>query len=689
MPDTGRPSPKPESSNLPRQIGGYEIQRLLGSGGMATVYAALQKQPRRTVALKVMRGATDARSALHRFKREIEILGRLRHPYIAQVYDAGMHDDGGGALPFFVMEYVPRARTITEFADEKNLSLRERLKLFAKVCAAIENGHHNKIIHRDLKPGNILIDETGNPKIIDFGVARATEVDVAAQTMHTEEGRLVGTIQYMAPEQLETTRQDLDARCDVYALGAVLYKLVTGRKPHDLKGLPVFTAAQVIREDAPPRPSTIRPESKGDLETIILKALAKDRTRRYRTAGSLGRDIVRYLAHKPITARRAGIVHLARLFARRHRVELTAALVVLIIMSIAGSVVIYQRMVLSESVSAALETPVQGPATRPASVEAGGDAAIPGAEPGAEPGTEAGAEPPEAFVLSAQEGAITALAFDATGHYLASAAGDRSVVVWDIAERQSLLRTADHDEPVTHLAFSADGSLLATNAADGKLVLVDRATGRIAGVLRHGLTAVHAMALGRAGEIIALACDDLTVRTYRRDGAELHAHRGTTGAFHAIAFNADGTRLAGGSERGGVYVWDVDSGELVARCEGLRENVIGLGFGASAGRLIAITEQGAGMFWTIEAGEEAGRPFAAGIGDLAAVCFDPTGHWLACASVERVVTWDLSAEQSAAGPIRIEEGRTITSLAVSPDGRWCATGDEGGAVHFAPVAGQG
>ena len=151
-----------------------------------------------------------------------------------------MHDDGGGAVPYFVMEYVPGAKTITEFIAARQLDVRERLKLFVKVCAAVEHGHRHKVIHRDLKPANILIDETGDPKIIDFGVAQAAELDVTSQTMHTEAGRLVGTLQYMSPEHLDSSLRDLDARCDVYALGVLLYKMLTGKPPHDLEALPVF-----------------------------------------------------------------------------------------------------------------------------------------------------------------------------------------------------------------------------------------------------------------------------------------------------------------------------------------------------------------------------------------------------------------------------------------------------------------
>ena len=296
-------------------------------------------------------------------------------------------------------------------------------------------------------------------------------------------------------------------------------------------------------------------------------------------------------------------------------------------------------------------------------------------------------EPPEAFALSAQTGRITALAFDPSGRFLAGASEDLSVIVWDVVERRSVLATTDHDQPVMEIAFSADGSLLATNGDDGKLVIVDRATGRIADVLRHGFTSLSAMALGPEAEIIALACDDLTVRTYRRDGPELHTHRGTTGAFGAVAFSADGTLLAGGSEHGGVYLWDVVSGELITRFTGLRENIIGLGFSASGGggQLIAITQTGAGMVWAIETDEEAGRPLAAGIGDLIAVSFDPTGRWLACASNNQIMVWDIASHRPAGRAIRIGDGETMCGLAVAPDGRWCATGSAGGAIHLRPI----
>ena len=691
-----------EARHLPREVGGYEIQRVLGSGGMATVYAALQKQPRRTVAIKVMRVTAKADTAVRRFRREVEILGRLRHPYIAQVYDAGVHEEAGGSLPYFVMEYVPRAKTIIEFAEAKALSIRDRLKLFAKVCAAIEHGHHRRIIHRDLKPSNILIDEGGEPRIIDFGVARAMEVDLGAQTLHTEEGRLIGTIQYMAPEQLETKRQDLDARCDVYSLGVVLYRLLTGRPAHDLGGLPIFTAAQVVREDAPPRPSLIAAELKGDLETVMLKALAKDRNHRYRTAGSLGRDILRYLGKKPIKARKAGPVYRMRLYARRHRVELCAVGAVAGILIIATAAVLYQRARLNETTRVAQILPPGGGAEGGSGVEeAGSGASVESGEVQEAGGTEpargqappampfdldAWPEPPREFTLNDLSGVITALAFDGSGELLAGGAEDPAVALWRVDDEQALFIATDHDTPARHIGFDATGSLLVTAANDGKIVMVETATGRIRDVVQHGCATIGAMAMDGAGDLLALGCGDLTMRVMGRDGQERQVLRGTSGAFTSAAFSHDGALLAGGSGTGEVYLWDAGTGELLERFDRLRAKVIGIGFDGEDHRLVGVTAKGTGVMWDLDSEEPQDKPFAAGIGDLVAASIDPTGRWLACASTTHVAIMDLTEGAAIGRPLRVDGGLEIRAVAVSPDARWCATGGDGGAVRVEPVA---
>lgn len=293
-------------------IGDFRVESVLAAGGMGTVYLAQQESPRRPVALKLVKPGLLSRQALRRFEYESQVLARLRHPNIAHVYAAGVHDpdcDGGGAetpiraVPYFAMEYVPGARTITTYAADRHLTIHERLELFIPVCDAVHHGHQKGIIHRDLKPANILVDETGQVKIIDFGVARSTDTDVAATTLYTEVGQLVGTLQYMSPEQCRADPQDLDTRSDVYSLGVVLYELLCERLPYAVSRTSVVDAARTICEQPADRPSTVLRALRGDLDTIVLKALVKDRTRRYASADALARDLRHHLSGEPIEAR--------------------------------------------------------------------------------------------------------------------------------------------------------------------------------------------------------------------------------------------------------------------------------------------------------------------------------------------------------------------------------------------------
>lgn len=335
----------PEDTLIGRTIGHYRVRRKIASGGMGTVYEAVQEAPRRTVALKVMKPGIASRSALRRFEYESQILARLRHPGIAQVFEAGTHDDGAGAVPYFAMEYIPNAKPITGYAVSRRLSTRDRLRLFAQVCDAVYHGHQKGVIHRDLKPGNILIDSSGQPKVIDFGVARATDSDLAVTTLQTDVGQLIGTLQYMSPEQCDADPHDLDMRSDVYALGVVLYELVCEQLPYDISRAALYEAARVIRESTPPRLSSFNRTLRGDIETITLKALEKDRNRRYRSAAEFGEDIHRYLQNVPIIARPPSIAYQFRTFARRNRALFTGAAAVLLVLigGLVGMSALYVR----------------------------------------------------------------------------------------------------------------------------------------------------------------------------------------------------------------------------------------------------------------------------------------------------------------------------------------------------------
>ena len=298
-------TPEPDPS-IGQRIGRYTLKSAIGSGGMGAVYLAEQDQPRRSVAIKVLRWGLTSSAALRRFEYESQILGRLHHPHIAQVYEAGTHDEPSAAgvvgRPYFVMEYVEGARTLLDYAQQQRLGMRQRLELFAQVCDAVHHGHQKGIIHRDLKPGNLLVDAAGQVKIIDFGVARSTDADLAMTTLRTGLGELIGTLQYMSPEQCDADPDALDTRSDVYALGVILYELLTGERPYDASGT-IYHATRIIKEQAPRRPSSIDRKLRGDIETIVLKALEKDRDRRYASAVDLAQDIHRFLNRIPIEAR--------------------------------------------------------------------------------------------------------------------------------------------------------------------------------------------------------------------------------------------------------------------------------------------------------------------------------------------------------------------------------------------------
>lgn len=340
----------PADDSLPERIGPYRVLRQIGKGGMGVVYQVAQDEPvERTLALKLIKVGMDTREVIARFQSERQALALMNHPSIAQVFDAGATEQG---RPWFAMEYVSGI-PITKYCDQNRLPIRERLELFVRVCEGLQHAHQKGIIHRDIKPSNVLVtslDGAPAPKIIDFGVAKATSRRLTEDTLQTELGQLIGTPEYMSPEQADLTNLDVDTRTDVYSLGVMLYELLAGVQPFekkDLRWANYERMRQILRDKEPPRPSTrvgilarstgepasnrqaetpaLVRELKGDLDWITMKALEKDRTRRYASASELAADIQRYLADEPVEARPPSPRYRAEKFVRRHKAAVLAA----------------------------------------------------------------------------------------------------------------------------------------------------------------------------------------------------------------------------------------------------------------------------------------------------------------------------------------------------------------------------
>jgi WD40 repeat protein/serine/threonine protein kinase len=686
-------SPPPASDPDPERIGPYRVVRRLGEGGMGVVYLAEQTAPlERLVAVKVLKLGMDTREFAARFDTERKALARMSHSGIARVYDAGVTEEG---QPFLAMEHID-GEPVTAYCDRRGLDLSSRLEIFLQVCDAVQHAHQNAIIHRDLKPTNILVHQENKRaavKVIDFGIAKATDVEHGERTAFTRFGRLLGTLEYMSPEQtLFDEAAAVDTRTDVYSLGVVLYELLVGALPFapaELRGRGFDGVLRTIRETDAPRPTTrlkrLSPEERtdiarrrrltadslsrqlrGDLEWVLARTLEKDPARRYPTASELAADVRHYLAHKPVEAAPPGVAYRLSRFARRHRSAVAAATLVVVGLSLSLCIAVHEYRKadhLRGRAEEALEGREAALADRDAALarEITARRRSEGLRLTAESRAIAASEP-ELALLLALEGArlhpgrqandallealrgyiplvelapppeggkLVRASFSPNGQLVATVGEDLTTRVWN-AGNGALVRSLDGSG--YRPAFSADSRLLATNTGGRSLSVWDVVSGE------------------RLRELP------------------------NTGYVYSTRFDRTSKRLLAALRNGDAAIWDLEDGRLAVRFDGHRDRVYTALFDPQEERVVTASRDGTAVIWDAASGRRLHR-FDCGV-QVNEARFDPTGRHVGAVSLNgRLRVWN--AETGELLFERFVGGGELYMLSFSSGGDLVAAASQG------------
>jgi eukaryotic-like serine/threonine-protein kinase len=676
-------------ADFPKKIGQYTIRQMLATGGMGSVFLAVQKQPKRTVALKVMRKGIVSAATLKRFAFESQVLARLRHPNIGQIFESGTFDDGEGLVPYFAMEYIPSAKTISEHVRVKNLNNREVLQIFTKVCDAVHHGHQKGVIHRDLKPDNILVDKNGEPKIIDFGVARSTESDLTMATIQTEVGQLVGTLQYMSPEQCDADPYDLDTRTDVYSLGIILYELLCGSLPYSVSGVAIFEAARVIKESQPQRPSIVNMTLRGDLETITLKALEKERDRRYQSATALAEDLQRFLDNEPIQARSASMAYQTKMFIRRNKAAFSAATSILVFMIISTVVSISFGVDAVRSGRAARVAEQEAITQRDIAVAAHAEAQLAREESDrqrdAALAAEAFAEKKTYLVnIAAVSAALSDGSIETAKRQLRLA--PQSLRKWEwlylsnLAD-QSIVTLRGHKAPITSVDLSANGSWVVSGSTDGSVKVFDPVTGDEPVHFSGHASPVYSIACSPDGRHFASASADMSIRIWNmHSGEELAVLQGHRGVVTSLAYSDDGRMIVSGASDSSIRLWDAITGEEMNKIVIEDASIDCVAMSPDGTRIASGSDDGLLRLWDPKSGEQIWS-LDLKAGYLNALQFSPDGSSIASATEDGIVRlWNTQSSDM----IKQLVGHSgfVSDVAFSPDGERLVSGSEDGTVRL-------